>query len=109
MEAMEAQNTEKEKQNEREVQKQKTAAGEKQPEDDYGGGFDEEDWAIMDEMEKDANKSNKQPNGSSGDKAQSTLPPSSPPWTDHDVSSDAPPEPAGPSDDEDDFYAMYEP
>ncbi|CAE6422160.1 unnamed protein product [Rhizoctonia solani] len=109
MEAMEAQNTEKEKQNGQEVQKQKTAAGEKQPEDDYGGGFDEEDWAIMDEMEKDTDKSSKQPNGSSGDKAQSTLPPSSPPWTDHDVSSDAPPEPAGPSDDEDDFYAMYEP
>ncbi|KAG8713487.1 hypothetical protein FRC11_011976 [Ceratobasidium sp. 423] len=101
MEAMEAQNAEKE------APKQKATTGGKQPEDDYGG-FDEEDWAIMDEMEQEADKATK-PNGSSGDKAQPVLPPSSPPWTDHEVSSDAPPEPAGPSEDEDDFYAMYEP
>ncbi|CAE6448955.1 unnamed protein product [Rhizoctonia solani] len=105
MEAMEAQNLEKEK----EAQKQKTTTSGKQPEDDYGGGFDEEDWAIMDEMEQEGNKATQQPNGSSGNKAQPILPPSSPPWTDHEVSSDAPPEPAGLSEDEDDFYAMYEP
>ncbi|CAE6452733.1 unnamed protein product [Rhizoctonia solani] len=111
MEAMEAQNAEEEK--EQEAPKQKTVVSEKQVEDDYGGGFDEDDWAIMDEMEKEADKTTK-PNGSSEDKAQPVLPPSSPPssplpWTDHDVSSDAPPELAGTSEDEDDFYAMYEP
>ncbi|KDN51665.1 hypothetical protein RSAG8_00211, partial [Rhizoctonia solani AG-8 WAC10335] len=102
MEAMEAQNPDKEK--EQEAPKQKTVVGGEQVEDDYGG-LDEEDWAIMDEMENEADKATKP----SGDKAQPALPPSSPPWTDHDVSSDAPPEPAGTSEDEDDFYAMYEP
>ncbi|KAJ1309766.1 hypothetical protein OPQ81_006532 [Rhizoctonia solani] len=106
MEAMEAQNQEKEK--EQEAQKQKAAGGGKQPEDEYGGAFNEEDWAIMDEVEQEADKA-KKPSGLGANKVQSTLPPSSPPWTDHEVSSDAPPEPAGPSDDEDDFYAMYEP
>ncbi|CAE7215153.1 unnamed protein product [Rhizoctonia solani] len=105
MEAMEAQNQEKEK--EKEAPKQKTVVSAKQVEDDYGGGFDEDDWAIMDEMEKAADKT--KPNDSSAGNALPALPPSSPSWTDHDVSSDAPPEPAGPSDDEDDFYAMYEP
>ncbi|QRW27491.1 chromosome segregation in meiosis protein 3 [Rhizoctonia solani] len=107
MEAMETQNQEKEKEKEQGGYKQKIATSGKQPED-YGGGFDDEDWAIMDQMEEEAGKST-QPNGLGGSKIQSTLPPSSPPWTDHDVSSDAPPEPAGPSEDEDDFYAMYEP
>ncbi|KAF8744553.1 Swi3 protein, partial [Rhizoctonia solani] len=107
MEAMETQNQEKEKEKEQRGYKQKIATSGKQPED-YGGGFNDEDWAIMDQMEEEAGKST-QPNGLGGSKIQSTLPPSSPPWTDHDVSSDAPPEPAGPSEDEDDFYAMYEP
>ncbi|KEP55307.1 replication fork protection component Swi3 [Rhizoctonia solani 123E] len=110
MEAMEDQNQEKEKEQEKEQEasKQKTVVSTKQVEDDFGGGFDEDDWAIMDELEKGTDKVTKA-NGSSGDQTQPTLPPSSPPWTDHDVSSDAPPGPAGTSEDEDDFYAMYEP
>ncbi|CAE6414509.1 unnamed protein product [Rhizoctonia solani] len=104
MEAMEAQNLEKEMEKGQEVQKRKITTSGKQPEDGFGEGFDDEDWAIMDQMEQEADKSAK-PNGT----PQSTLPPSSPPWTDHEISSDAPPEPAGASEDEDDFYAMYEP
>ncbi|CAE6414450.1 unnamed protein product [Rhizoctonia solani] len=108
MEAMETQHLEKEAEKDQEVQKKKTVTSGKQPDDDYGGGFDDEDWAIMDQMEQETKRPTK-PNGLGGGTPQSTLPPSSPPWTDHEVSSDAPPEPVGPSDDEDDFYAMYEP
>ncbi|KAG8738483.1 hypothetical protein FRC10_006796 [Ceratobasidium sp. 414] len=89
-----------------------TAPSRKEPEDQFGG-YDEEDWAIMDEMEKQLDPG-KPPGGDqstitrSAQRAESSGP-DSPPGPDHDVSSDAPPDPSGPSEDEDDFYAMYEP
>lgn len=110
MEAMESQS----------LAKQKSAApsapaASKQPEDDFGG-YDEEDWAIMDEMEQDVDlgktsKEQAQPVNAKSPQQDKSSDAASSPGPDHDVSSDAPPEPAGPSedDDEDDFYAMYEP
>lgn len=104
MDAMEAQNAEKEKQNQTSTG---VGPGRKEAEEDFGG-YEEEDWAIMDEMEQETDKPL---NGKPAQlEKRATEVPSSPPRTDHDVSSDVPPDPAGPSeDDDDDFYAMYEP
>ncbi|QRV99984.1 chromosome segregation in meiosis protein 3 [Ceratobasidium sp. AG-Ba] len=103
MEAMESQKTHAEAK-EKEVVVPSTSR--KEPEQQLYQ-YDEEDWAIMEEMEQhmdsDKREGNKsvQKTGCSGN--------GSSPQLDHDVSSDAPPEPSGPSEDEDDFYAMYEP
>jgi replication fork protection complex subunit Csm3/Swi3 len=90
------------------------AASRKEPEEQYDA-YDEEDWAIMDEMDEQVD-SGKPPNtGAQPATTQSAQPAASAdavpsPGPDHEVSSDAPPEPLGPSEDEeDDFYAMYEP
>ncbi|KAG8743315.1 hypothetical protein FRC12_015083 [Ceratobasidium sp. 428] len=104
MEAMESQNQAKQKDTEI---ARPAGTSRKEPEDEYDG-YDEEDWAIMDEMEQQVDlgmpsnnaKSAQQPESSGADW---------PPSPGHEVSSDAPPDPSGPSEDEDDFYAMYEP
>jgi hypothetical protein len=110
MEAMESQS----------MAKQKSAApsapsGGKEPEGNFGG-YDEEDWAIMDEMDQDVDldktsKGQAKPANAKSPQQDKTSDAASSPGPDHEVSSDAPPDPAGPSedDDEDDFYAMYEP
>ncbi|KAG9123047.1 hypothetical protein FRC07_000311 [Ceratobasidium sp. 392] len=107
MEAMESQ-TQAKQQN---AKVAPSAPSREEPEDQFDG-YDEEDWAIMDEMEQrlgldksvDGNQSTtkpaRQPESSDADSS---------PGPDHEVSSDAPPDPSGPSEDEDDFYAMYEP
>jgi hypothetical protein len=86
-----------------------SAPSRKETEDQYDA-YDEDDWAIMDEMDQRVD---------SGKSPITTTQPAQPPASadvasspgpDHDVSSDAPPDPLGPSEDEeDDFYAMYEP
>ncbi|KAG9092327.1 hypothetical protein FS749_015820 [Ceratobasidium sp. UAMH 11750] len=103
MEAMESQNQAKQKNSE----VAPNAPSRKEPEDQFDA-YDEEDWAIMDEMVQQLDSG--KPSGgnqSTTQEAESSGPNS--PGPDHDVSSDAPPDPSGPSEDEDDFYAMYEP
>ncbi|KAF8610006.1 Swi3-domain-containing protein [Ceratobasidium sp. AG-I] len=113
MEAMESQSLAKQKSAEAAPS---VPSARKEPEEDLGG-YDEDDWAAMDEMDEavDLGKTSTeqvQPVNPKVPQPEESSDAASPPGPDHDVSSDAPPEPAGPSeddDDEDDFYAMYEP
>ena len=112
MEAMESQSLAKQKSAEA---TSSALSARKEPEDDFGGD-DEDDWAAMDEMDQavDLGKTSieqAQPAKAKAPQQEESSDAASPPGPDHDVSSDAPPEPAGPSEDdeEDDFYAMYEP